>query len=58
MLSERTRFMPEDDPLRRKSIMGIGEPEDVAPLALYLASDESRRVTGAILPMDGGISAI
>ena len=29
MLSERTRFMPEDDPLRRKSIMGVGEPEDV-----------------------------
>jgi hypothetical protein len=27
-------------------------------MALYLASDESRRVTGAILPMDAGASAI
>jgi NAD(P)-dependent dehydrogenase (short-subunit alcohol dehydrogenase family) len=36
----------------------VSEPDDVAPMALYLASDESRRVTGAILPMDSGASAI
>jgi len=36
----------------------IGEPEDVANAALYLASDESRFVTGAELKVDGGISAM
>ena len=34
----------------------IGNPEDVANAILYFASDESSWVTGAILPIDGGIS--
>ena len=33
----------------------IGEPEDVAQAALYLASDEASHVTAAILPVDGGM---
>jgi NAD(P)-dependent dehydrogenase (short-subunit alcohol dehydrogenase family) len=33
----------------------IGEPEDIAWAALYLASDEASFVTAAILPVDGGI---
>jgi NAD(P)-dependent dehydrogenase (short-subunit alcohol dehydrogenase family) len=36
----------------------IGEPDDVANAVLYLASDESRFVTGAELKVDGGISAL
>lgn len=32
----------------------IGEPEDVAYAAVYLASDEASFVTAAILPVDGG----
>jgi NAD(P)-dependent dehydrogenase (short-subunit alcohol dehydrogenase family) len=35
----------------------IGEPIDVAYGVLYLASDESRYVTGAELPIDGGVLA-
>jgi len=35
----------------------LGRPEDVAQMALYLASDESSWVTGAALPLDGGLSA-
>lgn len=31
------------------------EPEDIAPLAVYLASDEARRVTGQGFNVDGGI---
>ena len=36
----------------------IGEPDDVAFAVLYLASDESKFVTGAELKVDGGISAM
>jgi NAD(P)-dependent dehydrogenase (short-subunit alcohol dehydrogenase family) len=36
----------------------IGEVEDVAAAVLYLASDESRMMTGAELKLDGGLSAM
>lgn len=35
----------------------IGEPEDVAGAALFLASDEAAWISGAVLPIDGGLSA-
>jgi NAD(P)-dependent dehydrogenase (short-subunit alcohol dehydrogenase family) len=35
----------------------LGRPEDVAGLAVYLASDESSWVTGTVLPVDGGYLA-
>jgi NAD(P)-dependent dehydrogenase (short-subunit alcohol dehydrogenase family) len=48
---------PVSNPLAIKSLMGVMEPMDIAYLALYLASDESRRITGAILPAESGASA-
>jgi NAD(P)-dependent dehydrogenase (short-subunit alcohol dehydrogenase family) len=36
----------------------IGEPADVADAVLYLASDESKFMTGSELKLDGGISAM
>jgi NAD(P)-dependent dehydrogenase (short-subunit alcohol dehydrogenase family) len=33
----------------------IGDPEDIAQAALYLASDDASMVTAAILPVDGGM---
>ena len=59
ILTERVKaLLRADDPIYQKSLLGASDPEDVAQMALYLASDESRRVTGAILPMDSGASAI
>jgi NAD(P)-dependent dehydrogenase (short-subunit alcohol dehydrogenase family) len=36
----------------------IGEPADIANAVLYLASDESKFMTGAELKLDGGIPAM
>lgn len=35
----------------------MGRPEDVALMAVYLASDEASWVTGASFPLDGGVTA-
>jgi len=35
----------------------LGEPSEVASAILFLASDESSFVTGAVLPVDGGYLA-
>lgn len=43
----------ENVPLRR-----LGQPEDVAYAALYLASDESSFVTGVVLCVDGGTAVM
>ncbi|MGB0036868.1 MAG: SDR family NAD(P)-dependent oxidoreductase [Candidatus Acidiferrales bacterium] len=35
----------------------MGKPEDVAQMAVYLASEESSWITGAAIPLDGGLTA-
>ena len=37
-------------------LLGLIEPGDIASAALYLASDESRMVTGQVLPVDSGVT--
>lgn len=36
----------------------IGQPQDIAELALFLASDEGSWITGAVIPIDGGMSLL
>ncbi len=38
-----------------RPIAGIPEPEDIARAVLFLASDESRYITGQTLVVDGGM---
>jgi len=54
---------PDPDAVRRERIGAhpigrLGRPEDMAGLAVYLASDESSWVTGAAFPVDGGYLAV
>jgi len=37
-------------------LLGLIEPEDIAGMALYLASDASRMATGQVLPVDSGVT--
>lgn len=51
--------MAADPALRAKFLSGIpigrfGQPDDIKGLAVFLASDASAWITGALIPMDGG----
>lgn len=50
---EDIRLTVEAYPLGR-----LGKPEDVAEAALFLASDASAFITGADIPVDGGMTAM
>ena len=47
------------DNFRQQIPLGdFGKPEDLGPLAVYLASDAARYVTGAAIVIDGGYTLI
>jgi len=46
---------PHLEDQKKAYLLGMSEPIDVANAALYLASDESCRMTGHMLPVDSGI---
>ena len=66
-LGEQNRFLlmhqdgtltPRGETIINHTPMGrFGEPDDLVGTLLWLASDESRFVTGIVVPVDGGFSA-
>jgi len=42
----------------RTGLRRVGQPSEVAPLAVFLAADESGYITGATFPVDGGFLAM
>lgn len=40
---------------RKRYPFGVGDPIDIAQIALFLATDESRMINGAIIPAEGGM---
>jgi NAD(P)-dependent dehydrogenase (short-subunit alcohol dehydrogenase family) len=53
-----------DDPQTRAAIAAsvplgrVGEPDDVAGTAIFLASRAGRYLTGAVIPVDGGLASL
>ena len=50
---DRRQHYEQGSPLHR-----IGQPDEIAGMALYLASNESSFVTGQVLVVDGGVTAV
>jgi NAD(P)-dependent dehydrogenase (short-subunit alcohol dehydrogenase family) len=59
-LQEAFQQLPEGaDPrslMKLRTPLGNSQPEEVAALVAFVASDEGRYMTGAILPIDGGLT--
>lgn len=59
-LAEKLISSPEkrEAAAKRHPLQQLGEPTDIAAMAAFLLSPQSRWMTGQIIAMDGGISAI
>ncbi len=58
-----TARMSQDSTLKHRFLKGIpagrlGRPDDIQGLAVLLASDASEWITGAVIPLDGGNTAM
>jgi len=61
LTSEGAHKMMEDPVIggatKAMHLTRLGLPEDIANAALFLASDEAAFITGAVIPVDGGVTA-
>ncbi|MGE0415892.1 MAG: SDR family NAD(P)-dependent oxidoreductase [Acetobacteraceae bacterium] len=59
-MTDRVRALvagnPALDKLAQSHLVGLIEPQDIANMAVFLASDESRMVTGHVYPVDSGVT--
>ena len=59
-LTERVKkLLEQSTEIQRQAerhLVGLAEPEDVANLALYLASDQSALITGQMISVDSGVT--
>ena len=59
-LSDRVKRLLEGSDeiadLAEQHLLGLGQPLDIAHMAVYLASDESRITTGQVLAVDSGVT--
>ena len=58
-----TEFLPDNDDVHQyyadlAPLKGWTMPEDIVSPVLFLASEEARKMTGHLLVVDGGLSAI
>ncbi|MFE3618387.1 SDR family oxidoreductase, partial [Streptomyces anulatus] len=56
--TDMTADLPEDLKTMAKKyipLQRLGQPEDIAAVVSFLASEDSRYVSGAVIPVDGGM---
>ncbi|HET6950840.1 MAG TPA: SDR family oxidoreductase, partial [Acidimicrobiales bacterium] len=59
-ITATVRFPPDVEPSllgRMAGHRGMAEPEEIAALFAFLASDEARSITGAVYTVDNGLTA-
>ncbi len=45
------------DEAKQRTVLGrLAEPEDIAPLVVFLCSDDARHITGQVILVDGGVT--
>ncbi len=52
------KLMEQKDPEATRQQMGIGEPNDIAYMVLYLISDESKHINGTEMVVDNGDTVV
>ena len=48
--------VPRITKMAAAQLLGLIEPEDIANMAVFLGSDESRMITGQVYPVDSGVT--
>lgn len=58
MFAETTTYKSTVEQLvKMHPLNGLGVPDDIAKMAVVLASEDASWVTGACIPVDGGYTA-